>query len=516
MFKVRVNQLLLLPFLVIFYFVLHECNANFGLIPAGVLIKHTIYYVLTAAGVLALSYVILKKTAKAVLFTFLIVCLLLFFGSFHDLVKQLPVGRFVKRYVFIYPFLTVTMVAAFMVIRRRNSNFQRLVKYLQITALILLAWEGAFFFVNLFNGKASRNILFADTTHEPALQARAFPNEQKPDIYFIVFDAYTSTRCLREEFDYDNSALDSFLRAKKFYIVTHGKSNYPVTPYSIASTLNFSYLTPAVTRHTFTAQDIVKGMKSIEHVRLVPYVEQQGYAVFNHSIFNLPGHPVKENEFFGYLKEGLLTRQTFVERFRADIGWNFSMRNWRTGAVTTAEVFPKERTKWLRTFLYNELDGLQKALSKQQEQPKFVYCHVLMPHEPYYFNSDGSFVSDAVFYFSKQPKTSYRNQLIHTNTILRDVVNSIFTCDHKNKIVIVEGDHGFRDYGQKDKAKRIFENLNAIYFYDGNYSALYNTMSPVNTFRVVLNQYFHENLPYLKDSSIFIKDPGIDLGDYKP
>jgi hypothetical protein len=49
-----------------------------------------------------------------------------------------------------------------------------------------------------------------------------------------------------------------------------------------------------------------------------------------------------------------------------------------------------------------------------------------------------------------------------------------------------------------------FPNLNAIYFPDKNYKDLYSEMSPVNTFRVIFNNYFGQHLPLLKDSSVFV------------
>jgi hypothetical protein len=48
--------------------------------------------------------------------------------------------------------------------------------------------------------------------------------------------------------------------------------------------------------------------------------------------------------------------------------------------------------------------------------------------------------------------------------------------------------------------------LNTYYFSDGNYSTLYDSISPVNSFRVILNKYFKTGLPLLKDSTIRFKD----------
>ena len=55
-------------------------------------------------------------------------------------------------------------------------------------------------------------------------------------------------------------------------------------------------------------------------------------------------------------------------------------------------------------------------------------------------------------------------------------------------------------------SENIFSNLNAFYFPNKDYSRLYDSISPVNTFRVVLNTYFNAQLPLLKDSSIIVTE----------
>ena len=45
--------------------------------------------------------------------------------------------------------------------------------------------------------------------------------------------------------------------------------------------------------------------------------------------------------------------------------------------------------------------------------------------------------------------------------------------------------------------------LNAYYFPGGRYEGLYQEISPVNSFRVVLNTFFGAKLPLLPDRSFF-------------
>jgi len=58
-----------------------------------------------------------------------------------------------------------------------------------------------------------------------------------------------------------------------------------------------------------------------------------------------------------------------------------------------------------------------------------------------------------------------------------------------------------------------FTILNA-YYMPGHSSQLYPGISPVNTFRVLLNAYFGGHIPLLNDQSYYSKNP--DLYNFSP
>jgi hypothetical protein len=68
-------------------------------------------------------------------------------------------------------------------------------------------------------------------------------------------------------------------------------------------------------------------------------------------------------------------------------------------------------------------------------------------------------------------------------------------------ILILQGDHGYRNYSP-DKVNLEFENFAALYFPDQHYSEIPNPFTSVNTFRVIANHFFRQQLPLLKDSTI--------------
>ncbi len=67
-------------------------------------------------------------------------------------------------------------------------------------------------------------------------------------------------------------------------------------------------------------------------------------------------------------------------------------------------------------------------------------------------------------------------------------------------IIVMHGDHGLRDENR-------LQILNAYYLPAGGRKALYPTISPVNSFRVVFNECFGTRFELLPDLSYWEGDP---------
>ena len=133
---------------------------------------------------------------------------------------------------------------------------------------------------------------------------------------------------------------------------------------------------------------------------------------------------------------------------------------------------------------------------------KFVFIHLVTSHRPYIFNSDGSLLTDDG-YFSNNGNPlneeyfirGYRYQIEYTNSFLLDVVDNIIAKSKTPPIIILQGDHGVQSPAR-------FAILNAIY-YQGQDLHLYPSISPVNTFRVILTKLGIGNYDLLPDYSYF-------------
>jgi hypothetical protein len=133
--------------------------------------------------------------------------------------------------------------------------------------------------------------------------------------------------------------------------------------------------------------------------------------------------------------------------------------------------------------------------------PKFVFVHLTISHPPYVFTPEGQFQEDTRFYSNDKgrpineafSREGYINGITYLNRKLIPILKVLKSSNHPT-IIILQGDHGNMISQQQ-------EILNAYYFPDRDYHLLYSKISPVNSFRVVFNEYFGQSNPLLPDRS---------------
>jgi hypothetical protein len=111
----------------------------------------------------------------------------------------------------------------------------------------------------------------------------------------------------------------------------------------------------------------------------------------------------------------------------------------------------------------------------------------------------------------------YRAQLQYLNTLVIPALEDILRRSERPPVILLQADHGPGAYFVWDSAEdsllpERMSMLNAYYFPDRDYTALDPAISPVNSFRVVLDTFFGETLPRLPDRSFFSSwDRPLDL-----
>jgi hypothetical protein len=126
--------------------------------------------------------------------------------------------------------------------------------------------------------------------------------------------------------------------------------------------------------------------------------------------------------------------------------------------------------------------------------PKFVFAHLVIPHPPYVFGPNGEFTD-----YDKDYVPGYRDQVIYLNKRLLELLPEMIAESPTPPVIILQGDHGSIGSGPNTRST-IF---NAYFLPDGDTQLLTDSISPINTFRVIFNTYFGGNYPLLEDTSYY-------------
>ena len=338
-----------------------------------------------------------------------------------------------------------------------------------------------------------------------AISAARPPTATMPDIYYIVPDSFGSSKVFSEYLDYDNSTFTSFLKEKGFYIAEESSANYAWTELSLTSSLNLDYLNILPEYLGEEASDTLPLEVMVERNRLFEFLKKRGYLI---NVF---------------ADEFELTDIASAENYITPQGWvvdafqNLFLNTTPVPAVlrllslTPAYDFHREHA----LFMFDRLTEFESG-----SRPQFILAHFMVPHPPFVFGPNGERVGeDQRFYFDggfmlitgetrADYIQGYVGQTQYVSDRLERVVDEILTERDRPVIIIIQGDHGPASLmhplslEQTDVRERM-PILNAYYFSDGDYSELYDDISPVNSFRVILNQYLGTQLDLLPDKHYF-------------
>jgi hypothetical protein len=479
-------------FLLPAFFVLHGYVENFPSVPAADALFLTLKYIVAITIIAALFFFIMRSWRKASVLALFVMCFDLFFGSVHDLLKQWLPGSFLVKYTFILPFSLLLLVIAIIYLKRTAKQFEPLVRYVNLLLLLLLLIDTGLLLNKLANQPAASRV--------PPAGFVLCDSCQKPDIYLIVADEYAGQQELKDIFHFDNSDFENELKARGFHLVNRSISNYNATPYSIASMLSMAYLQNIEKRYK-SKKGLNIAYSAINKNNLLDFLSLSGYNIKNYSIFGMSGKPPLTEQSFLINGIGLIQSQTFLSRLDRDIAFNL---------VTRLKI--KFVEKWVvntdlrnNNLLINKIS--KEAADTGNKNPRFVYTHLVMPHYPFYFDKNGHPNPLRVIPADDSTREKeYIGYLQYSNKKFIPIIDNILKNAAKPPIIIFMSDHGFREFDRGVDRKYYFMNINAVYLPNGNYSGLYDGMSNVNEFRVILNTAFGQHLPLLKDSSIYLDD----------
>jgi hypothetical protein len=96
----------------------------------------------------------------------------------------------------------------------------------------------------------------------------------------------------------------------------------------------------------------------------------------------------------------------------------------------------------------------------------------------------------------------YRDQVTYINKRIEHILKMILMNSETEPIIILQGDHGGPMGGPIPIEARM-SILNAYYLPYGGSELLYDSISPVNTFRLIFNYYFGGEYELLADEAYY-------------
>ena len=459
------------------------------------------------------SYFILfkitKNQNKSVLFVLLSLFFFYFYGHvFHGYFSGKHLGEItIGRHRFFFPIWSLLYLISCIALIKVRKSLDKFIDFLSILFLILTLSLLIPILISLkpvdksYFHKSNlgdiENIVIDDTR---TIQ------EDKPDIYYLVLDGYAAFDTLSEIYQFNNSNFYDSLKERGFYIADQSLANHSYTYLSLSSSLNMMYM------NWLAKNDSEKQIK----------VKEIGGSIADNKVAKI----LKTK---GY------------EYITLDSGYSTSSRNEVADQNISCDQFSEFDRTLIKTtildpfFLYG---GVREIILCQFESLKgvssdnnsFVFSHIVAPHPPFVFDKNGNKVGMNSGLNPWADQIAYVEQLQFVNSKVLELVDHLQNKYEKEFIIIIQSDHGPASLGTEEmlnpsddlirERMRIF---NAYYVPDKIKKQLYNNITPVNTFRVILSEIIGLELPLLKDEVFFtpigqeklIFNDVTDIADYE-
>lgn len=322
------------------------------------------------------------------------------------------------------------------------------------------------------------------------------PGRIFPDIYYIILDGYSRPDVMLEAYKHDAGQFVSSLKQEGFFIAPDSRCNYCMTAPSLASSLNLRHLTDIPELLGKAYNNYGPLVQLLRENQLVTALRSAGYSYVHLGPGEFPDDCSSGAKYTG---------QAF---------WSSDFMVELTNA-SPLSLLPSVQS-WLQSVKREQRLGVFADLSRSVgwPGPKFVFVHLLLPHPPYLFRADGTPAKDKSPFYTKMAwldRPAYVEQSIFLEKRLIPAIREILERSPGPPVIVLQSDHGSSLAYDELKAGRPNPEMllgrmpifYGIYLPGRDYSKFYNSITPVNTFRVLCNQLFGCHYPLLPDQSYF-------------
>ncbi len=469
------------------------------------IIRSLIFSILFAFISYIVARLLIKDTVNAAFFASLFLVFFYSYGHLYTLLNVIQInGAALAHHSYLVIVWAVILLFGFLLAYKRKIHLS-FHNGINIASLLLVLFQviliSRFYIqINTISNKATKTNINVENS----------ATQTEPDVYYILLDSYADEQILQEKYGFDNSAFLNSLKELGFYIPENAKSNYYTTIFSMLSTFNMNY-------HDEIGFPVNLNSSDVDYNQLIPYFkhnpvrsefEKRGYQIIS---FETGYYWLNWNDTDIYYEQAksLNSSQEFEHLFART---TFLRMLEDTGIAEKSgldKILPVFRTSFIPDNTITDHDGIPGAkkrydrllftfdwLEKTVEIPgnKFVYAHILSPHEPFVFDEQGN------FHPTDKKQAGYTSQVQFLNQRILEIVTHILENSPTPPIIIIQGDHN----SLKETDPKKTQVLSALYMPGEAGEHLYGGITPVNHFRYIFSNYFGMDIPLIADKS-FIK-----------
>lgn len=532
--KMAIQITILITILATFYFGLYNLLNNFKLQEVA---RHRFLLPVWVLVFLILVLLILKPILvvqnlrsrpileRAAAITSLVLILFFNYGHISGLISD---GKGVARVIEIHRMLMLIGLALFvggsiLILKTKDiSAFTRGINTIVSVLLVMVLSQLIFLMIENHN----------KSTIELSDVPSSTTSSDEPDVYYILLDAYGREDLLRETLNFDNSSFINELESLGFVVPSCTQSNYHTTLLSLTSTLNMNYL-DALSPNGKNFPSYDDYIPYYQQTSVMQIFKEKGYRTYTFRGQYPPLNIIDSTHFYDLFTDDdsdlLIEAQKFQNGKFADDNGDLPIETLKFHYIFLQTTAFRVIFDYLERYPHT-LDGLPGNLQSliptkdmfsglyyQQYQQslyhldilnqmpdipgkKFVYAHLYITHEPYVFTPDGLFRWPPT-----EDEEAYKDQLLFINESLIKILQTIISKSPKPPIIVVQGDHS-RLWDERRN-----QILNAYFLPEGGETNIYSEITPVNTFRIIFNEYFNANYALLPDISYYGQIEDLDM-----
>ena len=512
-----------------FYPLLFLWAVNISQMDPAVIIRPFLFTLVGSAILYGILYLAFRNMVKSALIGTLLLIAFFSYGHVYYAARSVPALKILDRHTVLIPIyillLSLGIWGIFHI--KKYDNF---VLYLNAATLVLVAMQ----VVEL--SYAYIRTSYAASQPVQVQSGLTLPTTLKnmPDIYVIVLDTYMRSDALKQDLGYDNSPFINQLTQMGFYVASCGHPNYTFTYASISALLNMKYIPQAYAHDVWSEfsdsgfwsilknNEVRQQLKSVGY-KTVAFEEEYPMLEFGDSDVLIGTNHPTINSAYLYPFEVMYRQSTaaiilnaldpsgkvagYFQRISANQNKSSMDLSGLTGANKDFVALHVISTQ----FMLDHITDVPAIAG-----PKFTYIHLFIPHYPYVFGPDGKIMTDPGYYSGDRgdavntayEEKGYVNQIQYIDKRIVPILQTVISKSKNPPIIVLMGDHGLRENNRKT-------DLLAYYLPKG-YGELYPSISPVNSFRLIFDEYFGANYPmlpdltYVNDTQTLTTDPYAD------